>query len=155
MMSTQPRWQPLVSGIAGACALTLLHEAARRRVPDAPRVHRLGMRAITKVLHFLGKEEPGQKQLFLWALVGDLISNSVFYSAVGKGDSSRVWQRGAMLGISAGLGTVALPEPLGLGKEPSNRTTATQVMTVLWYLMGGLVAAGVSRVLTGDAADAE
>src|SRR4028118_2368530 len=121
-MSTQPPWKPLVSGIAGACALTLLHEAARRRVPDAPRVHRLGMRAITKVLNFLGKEEPGQKQLFLWALVGDLISNSVFYSAVGKGDSSRVWQRGAMLGISAGLGTVALPEPPGLGEAARTRT---------------------------------
>jgi hypothetical protein len=60
-----------------------------------------------------------------------------------------------MLGISAGLGTVALPGPLGLGKEPSNRTTATRVMTELWYLVGGLVAAGASRLLTGDAADAE
>jgi hypothetical protein len=111
--------------------------------------------AITKVLQLLGKQEPGQKQLFRWALVGDLISNSLFYSAVGKGDSSKVWQRGAMLGISAGLGTVALPGPLGLGKEPSNRTTTTQVMTVLWYLVGGLVAAGASRLLTGDAANAE
>ncbi|HEX8234334.1 MAG TPA: hypothetical protein VF600_00095 [Abditibacteriaceae bacterium] len=154
-MSKQPRWKPLLSGAVGACALTLLHEAARRKVPDAPRVHRLGMRAITKVLNFLGKKEPGQDQLFRWALIGDLVSNSLFYSAVGKGDSSTVWQRGAMLGISAGLGTVALPEPLGLGKEPSNRTPATQVMTVLWYLMGGLVAAGTSRLLTGDAANAE
>ena len=124
-MSKQASWKPLLSGAIGACALTVLHEAARRRVPDAPHVHRLGMRAIAKVLQFAGKKPPSQEQLFRLALIGDLVSNSIFYSAVGKGDSRRVWQRGAMLGISAGLGTVALPEPLGLGKEPSNRTPAT------------------------------
>src|SRR4028118_1120795 len=111
-MSTQPPWKPLVSGIAGACALTVLHEAARRKVPDAPRVHRLGMRAIAKVLQFAGKKPPSQAQLFRLALIGDLVSNSIFYSAVGKGDSRRVWQRGAMLGISAGPGTRALPAAL-------------------------------------------
>jgi hypothetical protein len=35
---------------------------------------------------------------------------------------------------------------MGLGKAPSNRTRQTQLMTVAWYTIGGLVAAGMSRL---------
>jgi hypothetical protein len=40
-----------------------------------------------------------------------------------------------------------LPKPLGLHPEFSSRTPKTAVMTVALYLVGGLVAAGVSRML--------
>jgi hypothetical protein len=47
----------------------------------------------------------------------------------------------------AGVGAVVLPGPLGLGRQPTNRARATQVMTVLWYLAGGLAAAAAARRL--------
>ena len=47
---------------------------------------------------------------------------------------------GAALGLAAGVGAVALPEPLGLGGGPSARTDETKAMTVAWYLAGGLAA---------------
>src|SRR4051812_15813848 len=66
------------------------------------------------------------------ALGGDLLANGVYYSLVGAGGSEGALRRGALLGLLAGLGAVALPAPLGLGSEPSKRTPATQLMTVAW-----------------------
>jgi hypothetical protein len=140
-------WKSLVSGAAGAAALTILHETARRKIDEAPHVHKFGMRGISKGLQLLGRKEPQREQLFRWALVGDLLSNAIYYSAVGKGDSKSVWWRGALLGLSAGIGAVVLPKPLGLGEAPSNRTRATQIMTIAWYLIGGLTAAATSKTL--------
>ena len=40
-----------------------------------------------------------------------------------------------------------MPGPLGLGHAPSNRTVSTQVMTVGWYVLGGLTAAAAYRLL--------
>lgn len=147
-MQSTSMGKALLSGAAGACALTLLHETAKRRIEEAPRADVLGMRALAKVLHMGGKQPPENERLFRWALVGDLLSNTLYYSAVGNGDSKLVWLRGALLGLSAGVGAVALPGRIGLGDAPSNRTRATQVMTVLWYLVGGLAAAATSRALS-------
>ncbi|ARS37903.1 hypothetical protein [Pontibacter actiniarum] len=136
-------------GLAGACVLTLLHETVRRLVPDAPRMDVLGMRSISKLMLAAGEEPPrDQQELHSWALVGDVISNSVFYTLAGTGKDA--WWRGALLGAAAGAGAVYLPGPLGLGEEPSNKTTKTQVMTVGYYLMGGLVAAAVGYALSDD-----
>ena len=44
MANFEMDWKALASGVAGACALTLLHEGVRRAVPDAPRMDVLGER---------------------------------------------------------------------------------------------------------------
>jgi hypothetical protein len=90
---------------------------------------------------------PVDVELHDLALAGDLVSNSVYYALVGVGDPRHVWQRGALLGLAAGVGAVALPGPLGLGHSPSERTPQTQVMTVAWYLAGGLAAAAAFELL--------
>ena len=51
--------------------------------------------------------------------------------------------RGAGYGLFAGLGAVGLTQKLGLSDKPVTKTTETKVMTVAWYLLGGLVAAFV------------
>ncbi|WP_317172766.1 hypothetical protein [Hymenobacter sp. HDW8] len=76
-------------------------------------------------------------------MAGDLLSNGLYYSLVGTGKNA--WQRGLVLGLAAGIGGVVLPGPMGLGEAPSNRTPQTKLMTVAWYLIGGLAAAGVAR----------
>lgn len=133
----------LAGGLAGACAVTLVHETVRRLNPDAPRMDLLGMRALAKVCRLSGAEPPAENKLFAWVLVGDVIFNSLYYSLTGGGKNA--WIKGPALGLAAGIGGVVLPGPLGLGEAPSNRTTQTKVMTVCWYLLGGLVTAAAVK----------
>jgi hypothetical protein len=78
-------------------------------------------------------------------MIGDLISNSLYYSLAGLGNKKGVIQRGILLGLGAGLGAVLLPKPLQLNEAPTNRTTKTKAMTIGLYLIGGLVAATIIR----------
>jgi hypothetical protein len=144
---TMAKWQALGSGAVGACVLTLLHESVRRRDPHAPRMDVMGMRAIAKSLRKVNRTPPPDKPLHRLALVGDLVSNSLYYSMVGDGKDNGVWLRGALLGLNAGLGAVILPSRMGLGRQPDERTPKTQVMTVAWYFAGGLAAAAAARLV--------
>jgi len=136
--------QALTSGLAGAVVLTALHETARHLRPDiAPRMDVLGMRALRKLLGKADAPQPNHDTLFNMTMAGDLLSNGLYFSLVGRG--KKTWARDAALGVAAGIGGVVLPGPLGLGEAPSNRTPETKLMTVAWYLVGGLVAAGASR----------
>ncbi len=130
----------LASGFLGAVALNLLHETARRLLPNAPRVDLLGERATTRLLKNRNVEPPTGDNLYVVTLAGDVVSNGLYFSLVGVGKPQHAPRTGALLGLTAGLGAVLLPGPLGLGKAPSARTPATAVMTVGWYLVGGLVA---------------
>lgn len=138
----------ILSGFVGACTVTLIHETARRSIPNAPRMDILGMRAISKSLRTLGVQPPESKRLHTTALIGDILANSLYYSLVGVGREKSVVLRGAGLGIAAGVGGVMLPEPLGLGSRPSGRSNATKVMTIGWYLAGALAAAAAYKFLT-------
>jgi hypothetical protein len=57
--------------------------------------------------------------------------------------------RGALLGLAAGVGAAYLPPRIGLGEQPGQRPPATQIMTVAWYLAGGLAAAAAAGHLGG------
>ncbi|HEX8073244.1 MAG TPA: hypothetical protein VF546_25080 [Pyrinomonadaceae bacterium] len=141
-------WRALGSGLAGACALTLVHEGARRVFADAPRVDLLGMRALARSYNAVGAPTPAPDELFNRALVGEIVGNALYYSAVGWGARDGAWLRGALLGLAAGVGAAALPGPLGLGSDASARTPATQAMTIAWYTLGGLTAAAAYEFLT-------
>ena len=138
----------ILSGLIGASTLTILHETARRFLPEAPRMDLLGMRAISRSMRAVGEQPPDRERLHRTAMAGDLLANSLYYSLVGIGREETVLRRGAGLGLAAGLGGVMLPEPLGLGGAPSGRTPATKFMTVGWYLAGALAAATAYRFLT-------
>jgi hypothetical protein len=108
----------------------------------------LGMRAIAKTMVKAGQVPPAREQLHGLAMAGDIAGNSLYYSLVGVGpQNGQAWLRGGVLGLLAGLGGVFLPSPLGLGSGPSSRTRQTQVLTVLWYTLGGLAAAGANVFL--------
>lgn len=136
----------LAAGLAGAVALTALHETARRWRPhDAPRMDVLGMRALRKLLGRAHAPQPDAATLFNLTMAGDIAANSLYYSLVGSG--RHALGRGLLLGLVAGAGGVLLPGPLGLGAAPSNRTPQTRAMTVAWYALGGLVAGAAARAL--------
>ncbi len=137
----------LGGGLAGACAVSLLHETARRMVPQAPRMDLLGKEAIVKSLRASHHKVPGDESLFLWALAGDIFSNAIYYSITGMGKSKNMWARSAAMGLVAGIGAVALPKHLGLNEKHSNRSTTTQLMTVGLYLTGALITTAVIKML--------
>ena len=131
----------LGGGLLGAVALTVLHETVRRFIPEAPRADILGMRAIKKVMESADAEPPADDELHDWALGGDLLSNTFYYSLIGLAKPENAVLAGTALGLVAGVGAVALPGPMGLGTAPTKRTEATVAMTIGWYLAGGLVTA--------------
>ena len=137
----------LAGGLAGATAITLIHESIKAVVPQAPRMDRLGMQAISKGLRKANKEVPEENTLFTLAMAGDLISNALYYSAAGIGSERNIWVRSSVLGLAAGLGAVLLPQPLGLSKRHSGRTTSTKIMTVGLYVAGSLVTTAVIKLL--------
>lgn len=133
----------LVSGLAGAAVLNVAHETARQFIPHAPRVEVIGMRAIARPMRALGKEPPPHDQLYWLTLAGDLVSNGVYYSAVGLGEPEGATRRGLLLGLVAGLGGAFLPPYLGLGTQPGEQFPQTHLMTTAWYTLGGVVAGAV------------
>jgi hypothetical protein len=54
----------LEGGLAGAVALTLLHETIKRITPNAPRMDLLGMNAITKGLRYINAKTPNERELY-------------------------------------------------------------------------------------------
>lgn len=137
----------LAGGLAGATAVTLIHESLRAVVPQAPQMDRLGMQAISKGLRKMGKDVPGRQTLFTAALVGDIVSNAIYYSMAGIGSEKNIWIRSSLLGLAAGVGALVLPEPMGLNKKYSNRTLSTQIMTVGLYVAGSLITTAVIKLL--------
>ncbi|BDP44228.1 hypothetical protein DAETH_41970 (plasmid) [Deinococcus aetherius] len=133
------RWLPVVAGgVAGAVTVTLLNEGVRRVTPHAPRMDVIGERALSEALEAVGVNPPRGDSLYRWTLLGDLASNTLYYALVGVGGPRNAWGRGGALGLAAGLGAVLLPRPLGLGRQPGERAPLTQLLTVGWYLAGGL-----------------
>jgi hypothetical protein len=137
----------LEGGVAGAAVLTIIHESLKKAIPGAPRMDLLGMNAMAKGLRVIGAKTPHERKLYGWSLTGDIISNSIFYSFAGIGKKENAIARGAALGLVAGLGAVLLPKPMGLEQRHSARSLETKLMTVGLYVVGGLVAAAVMRLL--------
>ena len=141
----------LAGGLAGACALTLLHEITRKKDRDAPRMDLLGMSALASLIKKSGGTPPPNDQLFGITMAGDVAGNALYYSLAGIGPKRGVWMRGLVLGLAAGAGAVYLPEPLGLPTAPSNRTLETKLLTIAFYTAGGLLAAAAMELM--DARD--
>ena len=135
------------SGFAGALALTVVHEALRKIDPKAPRLDLLGMSALSKLLKNLGKKNSSERSLYLWSMAGDMLSNSLFYSLAGVGKNKGSLVRGTVLGLAAGMGSILLPKKLGMNSNAYNGSTKAKIFTLGLYMVGGLVAAGVLRLL--------
>jgi hypothetical protein len=137
-------------GLAGACALTLLHEIVKKLDSDAPRMDLLGMQAVKKGINKTSQPMPDDKHLYQIAMVGDIISNTIYYSLGVAGKRKYIWPKGALAGAAAGLGAVFLPKSLGLNPAYSARTLKTKAFTTGLYLIGGLIASAVAKKLENN-----
>ena len=135
--------ESVIAGAAGAAALTAVHQTARAVSDQAPRMDVLGKRALRAMARQAGAPISGSRDLERETLTGDLIANTAYYALIGAGRAEHVVARGLALGLLAGIGALLLPRPLGLGDPPNAHNPATQVMTVAWYVIGGITAASV------------
>lgn len=140
--------ESLIAGAAGAAALTAVHQTARAVTDHAPRMDVLGKRALRGMARQAGAPISGSRDLERETLTGDLIANTAYYALIGAGRAEHVVARGLALGLLAGVGALLLPRPMGLGEPPNAHNPATQIMTVAWYVIGGITAAGVLGGLT-------
>jgi hypothetical protein len=129
------------SGLVGAASVTFLNHLAKRYLPAAPRLDILGLRLATVAFNKAGIEPPRGFPLKIIALIGALISNSIFYGLVGLGKPRTAWLRGGALGLAMGIGAVTLPGTLGVGDDTTARTPMAKAGTIAWYVLGGLLAA--------------
>ncbi len=136
-----------IGGLAGACTLTLLNESVKRLDKDAPRMDLLGMNAVARLMKGNSFLTQTADKLLPVALAGDLVSNSLYYSMADTEDESKTLIRGALLGLGAGLGAVVLPKSLGLTEDATTRTLKTKILTVTWYVIGGLAAAAAMNLM--------
>lgn len=131
----------VAAGVVGAMALTLVHEVARTQLREAPRIDRVGKRGMRRLAAALGLRSAG-RSLYGETLAAEMVSNGLYYGALFAGRPRRPVLRGALGGLVAGLGALLLPEKLGLGRPVPHGGSAGKVMAVLWYVAGGLAAAG-------------
>jgi len=137
----------MAGGLAGAATLTVIHETVKKLTPNAPRMDLMGMMAISKGLHRIGKNPPNDTKLYWVTMAGDVVSNSLYYAMAGIGNKGNVIWKGLALGISAGIGAVTLPRPMGLDPSYSKRTMSTALMTIALYTIGGVVSALAMQAL--------
>jgi hypothetical protein len=111
-------------------------------------VDRLGMQALGRLYEMVGSEAPKRDDLYTRTLIGDVISNSVYFGLTGTLGARHAPLVGTLLGLTAGLGAVVLPKPLGLDEDQTARTTSTGVLTAALYTAGGAAAGFVYRALS-------
>ncbi len=132
-----------IGGVAGAAAVTAVNETVRQFVPMAPHLELLGIRAVRQLFLKADEPTPDSTSVYGIAMSGELMANASYYSLAGKSVT-----KGVLLGLAAGLGGIFLPEKLGLGDAPTNRSLTTQIMTVGYYVLGGVVAAKTAKLLS-------
>jgi hypothetical protein len=148
MRQQQCSWfTSMASGLVGAVALTALHEGTRRVAAHPPRMDLLGRRAVKKSLDATGQDARPRAELHRWALLGDIVANTIYYASIGRGAGRGKWGRALVLGTAAGVGAMTLPPLLGLGRAPNSQYTSTHLMTLGLYLTGALASAAAASYM--------
>jgi hypothetical protein len=137
----------LIAGLAGAVALNILHETLKKESNNVPRIDLLGKDAMQKTLEYFGGHIDDKETLYNATLAGDIVSNTLYYSIIGAGQAKFLWPKAIFVGLSAGIGAVKLPKPMGLDERPVTKTDEVKVLTVGYYLFGALVTAAVVNLL--------
>ena len=132
--------QALGIGLAGAAAATLASETAKRARPSY------------SPLGFLSRRRRLQNQFGRKTLAGALLSTPLISNLIGGRSVKRDLLRSALLGLSAGVGTLAMPRQKGFWGARGRRT-GSGLTTVGRLLAGGLIAAAASRLFKGKSRD--
>ena len=126
--------QALGIGLAGAAAATLASGTSKRARPSY------------SPLGFLSRRRRFQNPFSRKTLTGSLLSTPLISNLIGGRSVKRDLIRSALLGVSAGVGSLAIPQRKGFWGTRGVRT-GSSLTTVGRLLAGGLIAAAASRLL--------
>jgi len=132
--------QALGIGLAGAAAATLASGTAKRARPSY------------SPLGFLSRRRRLQNPFGRKALAGALLSTPLIGNLIGGRSVKRDLLRSALLGLTAGVGSLAIPKQKGFWGNRGGRT-GSRLTTFGRLLAGGLVAAAASRLFRGTSRD--
>ena len=125
-------YKKILAGLGGAIALNILHETIRKNFSNVPHINEVGEEALLKITDNTPINITGENNLYAATLVGDVISNGIYYATTAtKNDLTS--------GLLVGVGAIALPKKLGLNDEPVAENTQKKLMTVGYYIFGALV----------------
>lgn len=130
----------MLGGLFGALVLNIVHSAAKRFGSKAPEVDKVGEEAMKKTVRFAGFKPPKGNTLVAATFGADVASNAMLYTLIGYGSQNNLLLKGALLGTLVGVATLTIPEQAGLNAEPIKKTDRTKLMTVAWYVIGGIAA---------------
>lgn len=136
----------MAGGLAGALSVTLMQEILKRVDPSAPRIDLLRKQAAFKIADRVSNGSTDARKVNSMGLAGDIISNTLYFSLTATGGKKAI-PIGSLLGLGMGAGAIALPSKVGLNPYFSAGTRKRRWMTMGMYLIGGLVAASVSRCI--------
>ncbi|WP_316825974.1 hypothetical protein [Pedobacter miscanthi] len=136
----------LIAGLGGAIVLNILHESLKNSGKDMPHIDELGEEALQKSLAHFDSQIENKQTLYLTTLAGDLAGNAVYYSLIG-GRNSLIWPKAVIFGLSAGIGAVRLPKPMGLDPKHTAGNDTKAAMTITYYLIGALVTGAILKSL--------
>ena len=128
----------IISGFVGAATLTIAHQLLKKNFKDAPEIDVLGMKTVAESLDKMGIEIPEQERLYNMSMAGDILFNTIYYAFTATGKIPLL--SGSVLGLSAGLGVITLPGPMGLGLEYSAKNNIRKALSISIYLLGGIAA---------------
>src|SRR5262245_31568357 len=135
--------QALGYGLAGAAAAAIANETARR---VNPRPSPLAQLAQLAQINFLGRRRRFNNPFGKGSMASNLFSNPLFYNFGRERSVKRNLLRSALLGIGAGLGSLALPKQKR-GIWRARGTSGSGLKTIGRLVAGGLVAAAASRLI--------
>lgn len=130
----------MLGGLIGAVILNVIHSVAKRFDTEAPAIDEVGEEAMKKTVSAAGFEPPKGNALVAATFGADVASNAMLYTMIGYGGDKHIVLRGALLGTFVGLATLTIPKQVGLDTEPIEKTERTKIMTVAWYVIGGMAA---------------
>ena len=136
----------MIAGLGGALVLTLLNESLKNVDRKMPRVDLVGEEALAKASAFFGSEIKDKNILYKGSLVGDIISNTAYFSLI-SGKSKQLWTKAASAGFLAGIAAVSLPKQLGLDEDPVAKCLTTKALTVGYYMLGAFATAGILSLI--------
>lgn len=134
----------MAGGLAGALSVRLIQELLKKVDPSAPRLDLLRKQAAFKIADKVNNGSSDANKLKGLCAAGDIISNTLYFSLTAAAGKKAI-PVGTLLGLGMGAGAVTLPAKLGLNSYFTGGTRKRKLMTMGLYLIGGLVAASVSR----------
>ena len=125
-------YKKILAGFAGAIALNILHETIRKNFDNVPEINKLGEEALLKMTDNTPINITGEKNLYAATLVGDIVSNGMYYATTAT-------KSNLTSGLLAGVGAIVLPKKMGLNENPVASNNKKKIMTVGYYVFGALV----------------